>query len=1057
MRRVILVAILATLSLCAGVTVNAQVRTITGIIADKASNSSIPGVSVLVKGTTTGTISDTEGKFSIQTDVVDPVLIFSFVGYLSQEISVGTSGTVDVSMAEDTKTLSEVVVTALGITRAEESLGYSVQSVSSAGMEQARETNFVNSLAGKVAGVQITGSAGNIGGSSRITMRGINSISGNNQPLFIVDGTPIDNSNYNAAATTQAQGGRDYGNVIQDINPDDIESISVLKGANAAALYGNRASNGVILITTKSGKGKKGIGVSWNSTYTFEKAYILPDYQNEYGGGYVQEFATLDNGQAVAEMAADESWGPKLEGQMVRQWYSFYPELTEYYGKATPWVAHPDNIKDFYETGTTKSNNISVEGGNDMATFRLSYTNVDQQGIVPNSSLKRNTFSINGEAKLTPKLTAGAKVNYVNSSVIGRPPTGGWNGDQALGLSFNTWFERQLDLTMMKNYRSPTGRILNWNLSSPDNLDPYYWNNDYFVLNECYSEDSRNRIFGNVYLSYDVTPHLKVTGYARTDFYDYLQEDRLAEGFIYQTMYEKSLSRFQENNYELLAQYNRELSPSFSLSVNVGTNTRRTKTDLTYGKTQGGLSSPNYFNLRASSDPVIVDDSKSELVVNSIYGSANLGFKSLIYAEVTNRADWSSSLPLSDNVYYFPSVSGSFVFSELLKTSVLPFGKIRVGWAKTGNGTDPYRLRNVYEAERSYGSQPVFTLPNSLNNPLLKPEQTNSIEAGIEVKFINNRIGFDVTYYSKKSTNQIIPLTVSGTSGYSEAIVNAGKLTNKGIEIALLATPVQSPSGFTWDLGLNFARNRNKVVELAAGLDNYLLGSTVVSVNALVGRPYGTIYGNGYALNDNGERLVDSDGYYVVQQNKDLGSILPDFTGGFTNTLTYKGFSLFALIDFQKGGKLFSRTSETGIYSGLMIETVGNNDKGIAKRDPVSDGGGLRATGVTESGEENAVYLDAPVYFKYLADNISEEFVFDATFVKFRELRFGYSFPKKWFSKMPIQAISLSFVGRNLAVIYKAVPHIDPEAALGSSNFQGIEDSQVPSARSMGFNLNVKF
>ncbi|MBA4058417.1 MAG: SusC/RagA family TonB-linked outer membrane protein, partial [Marivirga sp.] len=379
---------------------------------------------------------------------------------------------------------------------------------------------------------------------------------------------------------------------------------------------------------------------------------------------------------------------------------------------------------------------------------------------------------------------------------------------------------------------------------------------------------------------------------------------------------------------ELLAQYNRELSPSFSLSVNVGANTRRTKTDYTYGKTQGGLSSPNYFNLKASSDPAILGDAKTELVVNSIYGSASVGYKSILYAEVTNRADWSSSLPISSNVYYFPSVSGSFVFSELLKSSFLPFAKLRVGWAKTGNGTEPYRLRNVYLAERSYGGQPVFTVPNSLNNALLKPEETNSLEGGLEAKFLNNRLGFDITYYSKVSTNQIIPLTVSGTSGYGEAIVNAGKLKNKGIEISLMATPLQTTNGFSWDIGMNYARNRNKVVELAEGLDNYLLGTTVVSINAPVGQPYGTIIGNGYALNERGERLVDEDGYYVVQQNKNLGSILPDFTGGITNTFSFKGFSLFALVDFQKGGKLFSRTSETGIYSGLMIETVGNNDKG---------------------------------------------------------------------------------------------------------------------------------
>jgi len=379
-----------------------------------------------------------------------------------------------------------------------------------------------------------------------------------------------------------------------------------------------------------------------------------------------------------------------------------------------------------------------------------------------------------------------------------------------------------------------------------------------------------------------------------------------------------------------------------------------------------------------------------------------------------------------------------------------------VGWAKTGNGTEPYRLLNYYEAQRPYGGQPVFSVPNSLNNAALKPEETTSVEAGIEAKFFGNRVGFDVTVYKKISTNQIIPLTVSGTSGYAEAIVNAGELENKGIEVSLLATPIRTPE-FSWDLGFNFARNRNKVVELAAGLENYSLGSTVVSVNAFVGQPYGTLIGNGYAVDEQGRRLVDADGYYVQQTNKNLGSILPDFTGGFTNTFSYKGFELFALVDFQKGGKLFSRSSETGVYSGLMIETVGNNDRGVPKRDPVADGGGVRAVGVTETGEENAIYLDAPVYFKYITDNISEEYIFDATFVKFRELRLGYTFPRAWFVGTPIQSVGLSFVGRNLAVIYKAVPHVDPEAALGSDNFQGIEDSQVPSTRSLGFNLNVKF
>jgi TonB-linked SusC/RagA family outer membrane protein len=1038
----------------------AQDFTISGTVSSLEDGSGLPGVNVIVKGTAIGTVTNIDGKYSINVPESAEILLFSFIGLKAKEIQIGNQKVIDVDLAEDVNQLSEVVVTALGVQREERSLGYAVQQIDGEQFTQARETNVVNSLSGRVAGVQVTGASGNIGGSSRIILRGINSISGDNQPLFVIDGTPISNANYNSKDTQRGSGGRDYGNAIQDINPDDIESMSVLKGPSAAALYGSRASNGVILITTKKGKAGNGIGVTINSNITFENPYILPDYQNQYGGGYKQEFDMYE-GEPIVNYAADESWGPRMDGQMVRQWYSWYPDDPNF-GKMTPFNSSPGNIQDFYETGQTFSNSVALSGGNETTLFRLSYTNTQQKGTLPNSTLSRNNAGFNGSTKLTDKLTVSTSINYAQNKVDGVPGTGYGNDAGNVVTAFNQWYQRQLDTDQLRNYETAEGRDRTWNIKSPSNLDPLYWENPYYVLNNSFATSQRERVFGNMSLSYDFTDDLKITGWARTDFFTDRRDDRIATGSIPQDMYQEEVREVKENNFELLMQYNKQINDKFSVGANAGANSRVNSYNLNRVRTVGGLNVPNFFSAEASIDRPTVKDYEEERRVNSIYGSANVGYNGMLYLEGTLRNDWSSTLPAGNNSYLYPSVTTSFVFSELFPNSnVVSFAKIRGGWAQVGNDTDPYRLAQVYSPEVNYGSNPAFGVPNQLNNSNLRPEITTSYEVGLDMRFFSGRLGMDVTYYDNQTENQILPLTVSSTSGFSSAIVNAGLVTNKGWEVMLTGTPIELSNGLTWDVAINWARNRNQVVELAEGQDNYLIGSWGLSVNARVGQPYGAMVATGYKETENGERIVSENGLYAIEADKLVGNILPDWTGGISNTLSFKGVSLSALVDFRQGGDIYSVTNRYGLYSGLMAETVGNNDKGNPLRDPVSEGGGLLKEGVVNVGtsenpvyEPNTQYIEAQEYFSQ--SGLREQFVFDGSFIKLRELRVGYTLPSSLFSNTPFQSMSIAFVGRNLALLMSNIPHVDPEGALGSGNIQGFENGQLPSNRSLGFNINIK-
>ncbi len=1042
----------------------AQNRAISGKVTSAEDGEPIPGVSVMISGTTTGTVTDIDGNYSINVNDGNRTLRFSFVGMQSQDVAIGTSSEINVVLQPDVQSLSEVVVTALGVSRDERSIGYAIQTVQGDRLTNVREPNLVGALAGKIAGVQVIGASGAaVGGTQNIRIRGVNALGGGS-PLFVVDGTPISNQSF---SPNNDLPGRDYGNLAADINPDDIESISVLKGPSAAALYGNRAANGVIIITTKKGKaGTPGIGVEINHSTTFDRVYVLPRYQNEYAGGYTQDFIPFEynpavhpaswaafDGQPMLNYAADESWGPRMDGTPVRHWDSWYPG--ENFGELRPLLPQPNNIRNFFDTGVTFNTGVSMAGGGETSNFRLSVNNVDQKGVIPNSSIQRNTVGFNGNLNLTDKLTAGINFNFTETRGLGRPASG-YTGRNPVN-SFNQWFQRQVDMDRLRNYKNPDGTFRTWNIRSPSDLRPLYWDNPYYEVFENAPRDKRDRVFGNFNLGYQFNEHLKLSGFVRTDFFNQKIEERIASGGLDLDSYGVRQIVGREDNYEFLAQYDRSFG-DFAVNANFGGNIRRNTFDLMSQETVGGLSIPNFYNIDASVDRPINRSFNSLKVVRSLYGSLSLGYQNTIFIDATLRNDWSSALPANNNSYIYPSVSTSFVFSEVLggNRDFLSYGKLRLSYAQVGSDIDPYAIANVYQVGLPFGSMPNLGIPNTFPNPDLRPALSSSYEAGIDLRFWNGRLNMDFTYYRNDNKDQIINLTVPGSSGYTGAFVNAGNIRSQGFEL-MLGSEILKRGDFTWETTLNVARNINQVVELAEGLDNRLLQSAFwgMTLNARVGQPWGTFIGNGFTTNESGTPVIREDGSYVVTQNKILGSVLPDFTGGWSNTFRYKNWDLTAFIEFQVGGQFYSVTKMFNAYSGLSAETAGLNDRGIPMRDPVDEGGGIRVDGISETGDPLSVYRDPYDHFSGMFA-LHERWLYDATYVKFRELRLGYSLPKKLVNRTPFQTANMAIIARNLWLIHTNVDGLDPsELGSGANGFAFFESGQLPGVRSIGFNIRL--
>jgi TonB-linked SusC/RagA family outer membrane protein len=1070
----------------------AQTITIAGTVTSSVEGEGLlPGVTVSVKGTTTGITTDINGKFSLAVARNASTLVFSYIGMKSQEITISGRTVFNVVMEPEILGLSEVVVTALGISREKKSLGYSVQQIGGAELNTARESNFVSSMSGKISGVSIK-QPNTMGGSANIVIRGNASLLGNNQALFVVDGIPIDNSITNTEMQKTGGGGYDYGNAAMDINPDDVESISVLKGAAASALYGSRAANGVVLVTTKKGIRNKGLGVSINSSLmvsTIDKS-TLPKYQKEYGAGYGPYWESADgnfelgdlNGDGTVELLVptqdDASWGAKFDPNlMVVHWDAMDP-LASNYGETRPWVFPKHSIEALFKTGMKYTNNIAFDGGNDLGSFRLSYTNVDEKGILANSSIKRNTVNFTGSYDLSDKLKIEANANYVTSQAIGRFGTG--YDEQNPMQVFGQWFQTNVDiLDLMNNYKSPIdGSQRSWNYESIPTLGSlprvWYANNPAWVRYENFNNDGRDRFFGYGKLSYKLAKWATLEGRIANDFYSEYQERRIAitsasAGNV--PDYTKYVRTFNEFNADLMLRFQKELG-NISINGLVGSSTRSNTVKSINSSTVGGLSLPDYFALDNSMAPVFVMENDVLQKINSYYGNLSTGFKRFFYIDLTARYDKSSTLPAENNGYFYPSISTSFILSELsgLKDlGFLSFLKTRINYAQVGADAPAYKTKLSYIAGRPYGNLPLFSLQNNfynteinpaLYNPDLLPEKTKSIEAGVEARFLNDRFGFDFSFYKNNSFNQIIPLETSRASGYSAIYINAGEIQNMGYELTLNAVPVQTKD-FSWTVNLNWFKNKNKVISLVEDIDNILLfNAWDVSINATVGQPYGAIKGTNFVYRD-GKKVVNEDGFYLKTDNEEvIGNINPDWNAGIQNSIRYKGLSLNSLIDIQMGGDVYSVNTKHGLATGMYEETAGLNDKGKPKRDPVEDGGGiLFPNTVHEDGTPNTTYYPCSEWgtaFNY-DDSPTARYVLDATYVKLREMSLSYNLPKSLLGNSFIRNASFSLVGRNLWIIYKATNHIDPEAATSAGNFQGIESGAYPSTRTYGLDLKIAF
>ena len=1052
----------------------AQIR-VSGTVTSSDDGEPVVGASILVQGTKTGTVTDVDGNFQL-TAPEGCELKVSYLGMKTKNVKAAAS--LKIVLQSDNRTLDDVVVTALGVSREKKALGYAVSEVKGSDLIKSRGgvSNPVNALQGKVAGLQISSRSGSMGGSSKIIIRGASSLSGNNQPLFVVDGVPIEGTDYNstevgssdANSTARGAGGYDYGNLVQDINPDDIENISVLKGAAASALYGSRASNGVIMITTKRGQKDQGLGVEYSSTVGFETVTKLPKLQSQYGGGYgyAGDYAygkegddfktTTVNGTTytIPDYGMDESWGPKLDGRQVVSWADL--QKWEAGGKVgnpttSPWNPATSDYRDFFKTGVSYTNNVAISKAYDNSAFRISYTNTAMTGYLPNSSQYKNTVSVNGNImSKEKKLNVFTSVNFFNSRTKGRQDTG--YGDNNIMVKFTQWGQRQLNMDELKAlYLKADGTQGSWNRGGFDDPSIQFHNNVYWSRYMNYENDSRNRIYGNVGVNYQILPQLKAQYKVNLDFYADKQYERNAVYSQELSGYKESSRQQYELNHEFMLMYNQAFG-DYSVTANLGANIMQRHYELIYGQTQGGLAIPLYYNLANSITTPKAYNYKLEKGINSLFGDVTLGWKSMLYLEATLRGDKSSTLPKSNNTYVYPSVTASWLFSELLKDKApwLSYGKLRAGYARVGNDTDPYQVLQTYTQYTNIDSStPGYRLANTLSNSNLKPESTKSWEFGLETSFLNNRLGFDLTYYTTTTSNEILPLSVSGSTGYIYKMINSGTIENKGVEFAFHATPVKTRK-FEWTTNITLASNKNTVKSLADGVDYYRISNAPfkVEIGAVVGKPYGVIMGTNYVYDKNGNKSVDSKGLFMsTSGNEDIGHIYPDFTGGWSNSFKWGNFDASFQFDFSKGGHFFSTTQMWGYYCGMFAETAAN---GVRENGIISDGV------VYGTGEKNTVRVSARDYYENYYNGPAAQNILRSDYIKLREVTVGYTFKLNpvWF----IKSLRLSAYGRNLGVWGPDCKNFDPEMIVTSSgNIQGIEGGATPMVANYGLTVNLKF
>jgi len=1034
-----------------------QTRQLTGTVTSQESGDLLPGVTVRIKETGQGTITGANGQFSLSFAQNQGTLVFSFVGLKTTEVTIGSGNVYNVALEPDVLGLDEVLVTALGISREKKTLGYAVQDIGSQELARAKDNNIVNTLSGKIAGVQVTSGGSTVGSSSRIVIRGNASFAGN-EPLFVIDGTPIFNNTTNMAGG----GGIDWGNTAADIDPNNIESMTVLKGANAAALYGSRATNGVILITTKKGSTGRQLGIDVTSSVVFDNAAYFPKFQNEYGGGWngseyqyqkhladnpgtsmtYNEYAKqygynyVDGNGGGVNDGWPINWGPRMDtGLTLDQWST---------GPNSPYVSRPDNYKNYFQTGMNYENSVAVSTNTQKATGRLSFTNLDTKGIIDFTDQAQNTINASLTLRPTDRLTATTNLTYLEKESQNMPN----NGYSGIGVDF-AWLQRDYDMLYAKQLFDEQG--------NDGHIYPSF-DNPYYNLRNL-TGFKRDRLYGNMSLDYRLTDWLSVMTRIGTDFYnEYRKDIGLAgkKGNIRRGrggQFNQTQLFYQETNADLMFNFDKSFG-DIRLDGTVGANYRNYSHQNMYMRAND-LTVPDLFTISNVKGSPVVSMYDYEKETNSVYFAANGSYKNFLFLGVTGRNDWSSTLPSENRSYFYPSVSTGFILTEAfdMDSDVLSFAKLRASWAQVGGDTGAYKLSRTYSAS-AYNNIAMFSPGSTLSPNNLKPEITSSFEVGADIRLWQDRLGIDVTYYDQVTVNQILSVATSTTTGYRSMLLNAGEIENSGVEVMMKFKIMDDPTGFNWDASLNWAKNKSTVNELYGDLESYQIspGFGGCKTLGIPGEEWGVLWGLPFVRDDNDNMVVSEAGLpLTTNAGVNLGNVTPDWTGGLRNSFTYNDISLSFLIDARMGGDFFSVTAWhapfTGTYEGSTLNNVREE--------------GLIVDAVKEDGSVNDTRVSAQQYYagSWMWNN-HEYSILDGSFVKLRELTLGYDFDVskvKW-----IYSLNLSFVGRNLAILYRdqstAELGIDPEVGMGGGDRGvGFENFQIPTMRNLGFKLRVSF
>jgi TonB-linked SusC/RagA family outer membrane protein len=1049
---------------------NAQTVQVTGTVTSAEDGQPLPGVSILIKGTTRGAVTDLDGNYSINVPPEGATLVFSFVSMKSQEIEVGDQTLIDVILEPDILGLEEVVVTAIGIRRNQRSLSYALQKVDGEDIENKVQTDVLRALNGKVAGVNITGSGGAAGSSTNITIRGSSSALGNNQPLFVVDGVPYDNTTW--ATQNNTVYGSTYSNRALDLDPNDIESISVLKSGAAAALYGSRAANGVIIVNTKSGQmtGGKNFNVSFTSSVAMEEPSKLPDYQNEYGQGANFQFNSGYYG----------TWGPRFDapdldgngdgvsGSGLLFDHNGTISYVNHLGDIVPYKAFPNNISDFFETGWVFDNSLSITGGDENTSYVLSATANNQDGFIPHTDLDKYSVRIAGNQMLGERLKVGGSLNYVSTRQAG-VPTGGF-GVTATNVFFQLWYmPRSYDLTGFPYIDPVTKENIHYRVGQ---------DNPYYIAQENKYTSDVNRIFGYVDGDLKITDWLSAT--YKLGFNHYT--DHRMQVYAKSTQYNDGLGTiitddisFQELESNLMLRVDKGFG-NFNVNAIAGWNVNQRMRDRQ--SLDGSEIVVHGINDLDNTKNVLPNGGTFwERRLLGLFADVTLSYGNWAFLNLTGRNDWSSTLPKANNNYFYPSATGSVVLTDaipLIKTNVLNYVKVYGGMSKIGNDADPYLTESLYEVnpgwgnnlgslETPFGGVAALAVDNLRGNPDLKPEFTTEYEIGGDLGFINSRIGIDAVYYNRVSTDQIFAVQIPASTGYISKVMNAGKITNKGVELALHGTPVVTSGGFKWDVRLNYSHNNSEVVELFPGVESIDVGVNFTSFGTVhkVGYPYGVIQGTVHRRDDEGNMLINGTTGYAMD-DPELGIIgdpNPDFISSLINSFRFKGINLNVLLEYRQGGDLYSYTISQMRARGVTAETALNREatriiKGYLAdpanpSQPLLDGNGNKIP--------NNVQISTNDYF-FSGFPARETSVYDATVFRLRELVIGYDFPVGWLQKAKIRGLNLSLIGRNLWFYAPNLPHIDPETSgYEAGNRQGIDYFYMPPARRYALSLKINF